>query len=53
MFKMSNLILYLHIFRGIGSLKGKEIVVSPQTNPGFASSLSDISWRRQVWKGNE
>lgn len=30
-------------FYGISSLEGKEIA-SPQTNPGFASSLSDISF---------
>lgn len=44
--------LYLHIFYGISSLESKEIA-SPQTNPGFASSLSDISFPNLPVPGNE
>lgn len=52
MFKICSLILYLHIFYGISSLEGKEIA-SPQTNPGFASRLSDISFPNLPEPGNE
>lgn len=39
-------------FYGISSWEGKEIA-SPQTNPGFASSLSDISFPSLPAPGNE